>query len=341
MTEISSLPEEVLLHIFSLLPNSDLITVWKISKYWRHLSRRPLATWIHFSLTDRRYNLSDDEMDIAADLVTTGYLSEVGMKILATRIQGSWSRWKYLPSVAEVRCAAALAATGHLTPVEYMNLGNLDLTGIKNISSLAIGVRQRVELRNVTGDVGPLLSSLTCSDLWMTNMELNQAATCSGVRGRVKLDKVTGDIAPLLSSLTCPELVISYMELNQATTCSGVRKKVDLRYVTGDIGPLLSSLSCTHLLMANMELDQVTTSGLLRGLQHGVKGLELWGGVRLHINTLVEYDGRGWCGEVKCYCYIVTADSYWKEIKTWAERINWDVGYNCGPSAYYIVMKRK
>ena len=115
MTEISSLPEEVVLHIFTFLPTRDLITTaWKVSEHWRNLSRRPLATRIQSSLADSSYNLCDDEMDISSDLVTTGYLSEVGMKNLATRIQGSWSHfWSYYgsryPRVTEVRCAATLA----------------------------------------------------------------------------------------------------------------------------------------------------------------------------------------------------------------------------------------
>ena len=37
-------------------------------------------------------------------------------------------------------------------------------------------------LENVTGDLGPLLSSLTCSELWIDSMELDQAATSSLVR---------------------------------------------------------------------------------------------------------------------------------------------------------------
>merc|ERR1712024_340503 len=104
--------------------------------------------------------LSDDELYMAADLVTTGYLSEVGMMMLATRIQSSWSRCDFYPSVAEVRCAAALAATGLLTKVKYMNLMDLELTCI-NISSQASGVTGWVELTNVTGgDLAPLISSL-------------------------------------------------------------------------------------------------------------------------------------------------------------------------------------
>ena len=74
MTNISSLPEEVLLHIFSFLPTSSLIIVWKISKHWRDLSSRPLAAKIQSFLADSRYKLSDDDLDIAAEMVATGYL---------------------------------------------------------------------------------------------------------------------------------------------------------------------------------------------------------------------------------------------------------------------------
>ena len=74
MTEFSSFPNEVLLHIFTFLPTSDLISkAWKISKNWRDLSRRTLAARIQSSLADSSYNISDDEMDISSNLVTTGY----------------------------------------------------------------------------------------------------------------------------------------------------------------------------------------------------------------------------------------------------------------------------
>ena len=58
-----------------------------------------------------------------------------------------------------------------------MQLRNLDLpsSGREDISicSLAKVVRKRVELRNVTGDLGPLLSSLRCAQLYMENMKLD------------------------------------------------------------------------------------------------------------------------------------------------------------------------
>ena len=228
----------------------------------------------------------------AAALVTSGDLAEDVMKTLATRIQSSWSDY-HNPSIAEVRCAAALAATGHLTSVENMRLRNLKLPKSEDIRILTSRVSSsgKVVLSNVTGDIGPLLSSLTCKQLEIYNMKLDQAATCSGVKDRVWLDKVTGDIAPLLSSLTCRQL-----------------------------------------LMTNMELDQAATSSLVRGLQQGVEKLVLHRRVRLHIQTLLEYDGKEGCGEVE-----YRGDTYLQEMKTWARRVKWRM-YLYHPT--YIVMKR-
>ena len=255
MTEISSLPEEMLVHIFSFLPTSSLISVWRTSRQWRDLSRRPLAASIQSSWADSSYYPDSAELHSAAALVTSGHLPEDVMTNLATRIQSSLSYgdyWDYWPSVAEVRCAAALATTGHLTEVKYMQLRNLELPNREDMLSLARVVSCEVALDNVTGDIGPLLSNLTC----------------------------------------------------------------------------------TELVIFNMELDQAATSSLVRALQHGVKELRLWWGARVHVQTLLEYDGRGRCGEVECYGE--TWDTCMEEIKTWAARVNWGVkeGYR------YIEMKR-
>ena len=74
-----------------------------------------------------------------------------------------------------------------------------------------------------------------------------------------------------------------------------------------------------------MELDQAATSSLVRGLQHGVEKLNLGysGRVRLDLQTLMEYDGRGRCGQVTCY--RDTGVTYKEEMRTWAARVNWDI----------------
>ena len=173
--------------IFPFLDSLDEYEKELLANY-RHITQilsRRAAARIQSSLDNSTGDLSDlseDDLNMAADLVTNGYLTEDLMKKLTTKIKSSWSFW-YYPSIAEVRCAAALAVTGHLTEVENMNLRYMELTGIKAISSLARVVRQKVELSNVTGDVATLLSSLTCTELRISNMELNQAATSGLVQG--------------------------------------------------------------------------------------------------------------------------------------------------------------
>ena len=87
--------------------------------------------------------------------------------MVASRIQSDWSCSRYCTSGAEVRLAAALAATGYFTSVEMenMKLYNLELPSTEDIPSLAEVVRGGVKLSNVTGDLGPLLSSLACPRL--------------------------------------------------------------------------------------------------------------------------------------------------------------------------------
>ena len=69
-----------------------------------------------------------------------------------------------------------------------------------------------------------------------------------------------------------------------------------------------------------MELDQAATSSLVRALQHGVEKLVLQSGVSLHIQTVVEYDGRGRCDEVYWHD---TRDTDREKMKTWAARVYW------------------
>ena len=216
-----------------------------------------ISTRIQSSWSSYNYYPDVAKVQCAAALVTSGHLPQNVMTKLATRIQLQWScLWYYFnPSVAEVRSASALAATGHLTKVKNMNLRDLELPSSQDMPSLARVVSGKVELRNVTGD----------------------------------------------------------------------------------LGPLLSSLSCTRLLIENMELDQAATSSLVRGLQHGVEKLVLGfhGRVRLHIQTLLEWDGRGRCGEV--VCWDDTRDTYRRKMETWAARVNWSVS----KESSYIVMRRK
>ena len=261
VTDIFSLPPELLLHIFTFLPTSDLIRVRRISTQWRDLSKTALITKIQSSWPNPGYWPSAVEVHRAANLVNSGYLLEDVITTLATKIQSSWSdsfrsSSFYHPDAAKVQCAAALAGTGHLTSVNWMVLRDLELpsSASSDMLSLARVVRDKMVLWNVTGDI--------------------------------------------------------------------------------DRDRLLSSLTCTKLNIFNMELDQAATSSLVRALQHGVEELGLYEEVRLHIQTLVEWDGRGRCGEVECAGD--TRDTYKEEMETWAARVNWSVKY----TGFYLVMKR-
>ena len=85
MTNLTSLPTENVLQIFSLLPNSDLISVGKTCEHLLHLSRTELAIRIQSAVPDPRLKLSSSDLDIAADLVTSGYLPEEILAPLAGR----------------------------------------------------------------------------------------------------------------------------------------------------------------------------------------------------------------------------------------------------------------
>ena len=283
MVELCSLPREVLLEIFAHLPFSDLVSVGRTCAQLCDLSKRPLATRIETSVSAdfsyepepgyditcynpcilARTGLSSSELDTAADLVTTGHLSDDAMTALAARLQCSWiaRRCTYFnqDNLAELRCAAALAATGHLTSVKYLILENLELPSSEDISSLA----------------------------------------------------------------------------------RTVQSMIDVTKVTGDIAPLVTSLHCVGLTLNNMGVDQAATSSLVQCMRHGVKrlylGLPMLGSdkVRLDIETLLEYDGRGRCEEV--VCYFATLKTYGDQLSTWAARVDWAVNL-CDE---YMNMKRK
>ena len=85
MTCIFSLPEEIMLEIFSYLPLSALVSVWRSCRQWRDLSSSQLAAWIQASWVEGDQWAGD-----------------------GTPLP------QYYPS------DAALAATGHLTSVECM-----------------------------------------------------------------------------------------------------------------------------------------------------------------------------------------------------------------------------
>ena len=140
-------------------------------------------------------------------------------------------------------------------------------------------------------------------------------------------------------------MVLRNLELPSSEDISSlartVQSMIDVTKVTGDITPLVTSLHCVGLTLNNMGVDQAATSSLVQCMQHGVKrlylGLPMLGSdkVRLDIETLLEYDGRGRCEEV--VCYYATMKTYRDQLSTWAARVDWAVNL-CDE---YMNMKRK
>ena len=198
-----------------------------------------LATKLQVAVADASHNISEDEWDLATEMVSWGPLATEVRTLLAARIKSSWSS-DFCSRAAEVRCAAALAASGHLTSVGCMHLRDLELPSCGDIPALA---------RVVWGTVG-------------------------------------------------------------------------LHYVTGDLGPLLANLRVTiGLNMFDVELDQAATSSLVLCLQRGVAELVLGAGARVHLHTLLSYDGNGRCVWVRCWGD--TADTYREGMRVWAIQVNW------------------
>ena len=205
------------------------------------MSQHILASKLHLAVASLSHlgGLSSDGLDTAAELISSGHLAAEAKTMLAARIKSSWSSG-ICSRAAEVRCAAALAASGDLTSVESMVQRYLELPSSEHIPALARVVSSLVVLQNVTGDLGPLLANLTVT---------------------VRLD------------------------------------------------------------MYDMELDQAATSSLVLGLQRGVKRLLLCAGARVHLHTLLSYDGNGRCVWVRCWGD--TADTYREGMRVWAIQVNW------------------
>ena len=66
----------------------------------------------------------------------------------------------------------------------------------------------------------------------------------------------------------------------------------------------------------------------MRGLQHGVKKVHLQDDARLHLETLLEYDGKGRCNYL--VCYDSTREVYRDQLRAWAIRVDWGMGLDDG-----------
>ena len=144
-----------------------------------------------------------------------GILNPGVIKILAARIKEKFDilgypiavqHRNYYPSLEEITCGAALAHHGLLGPVNFLRLGDVDLSRVptQHLVSLVSSVTKEVTIHNVTGcDLVTLIDSLKCKWLRIGFKCLGKEETQALVRAMesrvddVYLDLETLDIEAL------------------------------------------------------------------------------------------------------------------------------------------------
>ena len=131
----------------------------------------------------------------------------------------------------------------------------------------------------------------------------------------------------LLGSLNMLRL---YNDLSQVPTqhlaslASCVTKWLHIENVSGcDLVSLLTSLKCHKVYIRSQRLEREETRSLVQAMESVVESVELWGGVTLDIQALIEYSGQGVCRNVELQ--DDTMDRYKEELVTWAKSKKWRI----------------
>ena len=119
--------------------------------------------------------------------------------------------------------------------------------------------------------------------------------------------------------------ITSIKDDNITSLASVVSEQVDLNNVTGNVDLVISNIECSMLFISNMRLEQWTTQILARCVQTSVECLFVGmnGTVKLHIRTLLQYDGQGRCRHMELFGE--TGNTYGDLLRTWATRVQWTV----------------
>ena len=196
--------------------------------------------------------------------VSRGILHSEIIDILGTEIRGTVKFLKHEkknPSLDFVTCAAALAHHGLLGAVDFLRLGDVDLSTVpaKHLVSLVSSVTKAVTIHNVTGcDLVTLIDSLTCKWLRIGFKSLGKEETQALVRAMesrvddVYLDLETLDIEALAeySGQGC----CSIMKLSYSTSDKFFD---DLRTWANRKNWLLH-FTTDHWLLTNMQYAQMS-----------------------------------------------------------------------------------
>ena len=109
-----------------------------------------------------------------------------------------------------------------------------------------------------------------------------------------------------------------------ASLASCVTKWLHIENVSGcDLVSLLTSLKCHKVYIRSQRLGREETRALVQAMESVVESVELWGGVTLDIQALIEYSGQGVCRNVELQ--DDTMDRYKEELVTWAKSKKWRI----------------
>ena len=150
-----------------------------------HLSLQVITTKaeeIEASWSNESYIPSPAEVHCASSLAAHGHLPRQVITNKAAKIASRQSMSSC--SLSKLQCAAALATLGHITQVSLrlssLRLYNLDISLVPAEDLVSLVKCQRsgpVSINGVTGDLSPVLSSVQCCMLLITNTSLSTAET--------------------------------------------------------------------------------------------------------------------------------------------------------------------
>ena len=122
---------------------------------------------------------TEEEVVFIALLAFKGHLPQQVPASKAAELVGNGS--VLVSSLPKLVSAAALAAHGYITHVYVLTMADLDLGGVSagNLANLVQCVSHRVRIFNIRGDLSPLLRSLRCRMLEMSDVNLSTANTKS------------------------------------------------------------------------------------------------------------------------------------------------------------------
>jgi len=139
---------------------------------------------------------SEKQMDGNGNTISaSNHLVDPNKSFEADKIKEEWKQITHKPNVSEVKQASLLAWEGYLTSVEFMNIGNMNITEIplEQMDKLTSIVTKRVMLDNITKiELSSILASVRwCTRLQLLNLELSEEDTRALVTAmRIHLEEV-------------------------------------------------------------------------------------------------------------------------------------------------------